>query len=144
MLAASPTRRRVVQTALAQRIDQLVECGWEPVTTTETSASLQGRRPFSWWLFLFVVIFFPFFGGILYLIFWLATSRATVFLHQEGEQVHEAGDLWLVRWQEARREAYVEQQRQIKERGFLAVMWPHLLVFLGLLALWVWFLRWYF
>ena len=133
-----------MQTALAKRIDELVECGWEPHTTTETSASLVGRRPFSWWLFLFVVIFFPFFGGILYLIFWLATSRATVFLHQDGEQVHEAGDLWLVRLQEARREALIEEQRQIKERGFLAVMWPQLLTFLALLFLWVWFLRWYF
>jgi hypothetical protein len=133
-----------MQAALARRIDELVECGWEPVTTTETSASLHGRRPFSWWLFLFVVVFFPFFGGILYLIFWLATSRATVFLHQEGEQVHEAGDLWLVRWQEARREAFVAQQREIKERGFLAVMWPQLVTFLLLLVLWVAFLRWYF
>lgn len=133
-----------MQAALARRIDQLVECGWEPVATTETSASLHGRRPFSWWLFLFVVVFFPLFGGILYLIFWLATSRATVFLHQDGEVVHEAGDLWLVRMQEAQREAFVEQQRQIKERGFLAVMWPQLVTFLVLLALWVWFLRWYF
>jgi len=132
-----------MQTALAKRIDELVECGWEPVTTTETSASLIGRRPFSWWLFLFVVIFFPFFGGILYLIFWFATSRATVFLHQDGEQVHEAGDLWLVRMQEARREALIAQQRQIKERGFLAVMWPQLLAFLVFLLVWLWFLRWY-
>jgi hypothetical protein len=133
-----------MQTALARRIDELVECGWEPVTTTETSASLHGRRPFNWWLFLFVVIFFPFFGGILYLIFWLATSRATVFLHQDGEQVHEAGDLWLVRMQEARREAFIAEQRAIKERGFLPVMWPKLVTFLVLLVLWVWFLRWYF
>ena len=133
-----------MQTALAKRIDELVECGWEPHTTTETSASLFGRRPFSWWLFLFLVIFFPFFGGILYLIFWLATSRATVFLHQDGEQVHEAGDLWLVRLQEARREALIEEQRQIKERGFLAVMWPQLLAFLVLLFLWFRFVRWYF
>lgn len=133
-----------MQTALAKRIDELVECGWEPVATTETSASLHGRRPFSWWLFLFVVIFFPFFGGILYLIFWLATSRATVFLHQDGDVVNAAGDLWLVRMQESQREAFVAQQRQIKERGFLAVMWPQLLTFLVLLALWVWFLRWYF
>jgi len=130
-----------MQAALAKRIDELVECGWEPVTTTETSATLHGRRPFSWWLFLFVVIFFPLFGGILYLIFWLATSRATVFLHQDGEQVHQAGDLWLVRLQEARREALIEEQRQIKERGFLAAMWPQLLAFLGLLLLWVWVLR---
>jgi hypothetical protein len=133
-----------MQAALAKRIDELVECGWEPVTTTETSASLIGRRPFSWWLFLFVVVFFPFFGGILYLIFWLATSRATVFLHQDGEQVHEAGDLWLVRLQEARREALIEEQRQIKARGFLAVMWPQLLVYLLLLIMWIVILRRYF
>jgi len=130
-----------MQTALAKRIDELVECGCEPHTTTETSASLFGRRPFNWWLFLFVVIFFPFFGGILYLIFWLATSRATVFLHQDGEQVHEAGDLWLVRLQEARRAALIEEQRQIKQRGFLAVMWPQLIVYLVLLFLWIVLLR---
>ena len=133
-----------MQAALAKRIDELVECGWEPITTTETSASLQGRRPFNWWLFLMVVVFFPLFGGILYLIFWQATSRATVFLHQDGDEVHQSGDLWLVRMQEARREVLIREQRQIKERGFLAVMWPQLVAFLGLLALWVWFLRWYF
>lgn len=130
-----------MQSALAKRIDELVECGWEPITTTETSASLAGRRPFSWWLFLFVVIFFPVFGGVLYLIFWLATSRVTVFLHQEGEEVHAAGDLWLVRMQEARREAFIQEQKQIKERGFLAVMWPQLLAFLALLFLWIYILR---
>ncbi len=133
-----------MEAALARRVDELVECGWEPQTTTETTASLVWRPPFSWWLFLFVVIFVPLFGGILYLIFWLATSRATVFLHQEGEEVVAAGDLWLVRLQEARKEAYIAEQRQIKERGFLAVMWPKLLVFLPLLFLWAWFLRWYY
>jgi hypothetical protein len=133
-----------MHTALATRVDQLVECGWEPQTTTETTASLTGRSPFNWWLFLLVVIFFPLFGGILYLIFWLATSRATVFLHQEGDEVVTAGDLWLVRQQEAHREAFVQEQRQIKERGFWAVMWPKLLVFLAFLFLWVVFLRWYF
>lgn len=133
-----------MQPALAKRIDELVECGWEPVATTETSASLVGRRPFNFWLFLFVVVFFPLFGGILYLVFWLATSRATVFLHQDGDAVHAAGDLWLVRLQEARRVAHIEEQKQIKERGFLAVMWPNLVTFLVLLFLWVTFLRWYF
>ena len=107
---------------LARRVDQLVECGWEPRATTETSAALVGRRPFSWWLFLLLVVFFPLFGGILYLIFYLGTSRANVFLHAEGDEVVEAGDLWLVRMQEASRDAYVAQQREIKERGFLAVM----------------------
>ena len=130
--------------ALARRIDELVECGWEPDTTTETSAALHGRRPFSWWLFLFVVVFFPFFGGILYLIFWLSTSRATVFLHAEGDEVMAAGDLWLVRTQEASREASIEEHKQIKERGFLAVMWPKLLAFLVVLVGWIVLVRWYF
>ncbi len=133
-----------MHTALAKRIEELVEIGWEPHAITETTASLTGRRPFNWWLFLIVIIFFPLFGGILYLIFWLATSRATVFLHQEGDEVAAAGDLWLVKLQEARRDAVVEEQRQVKERGFLAVMWPKLVVFLVLLVLWVLFLQWYF
>ena len=95
-------------------------------------------------LFLFVVVFFPLFGGVLYLIFWLSTSRATVFLHAEGDEVVAAGDLWLVQLQEARREAFIEEQQQIKERGFLAVMWPQLLAFLVFLGLWVSILRWSF
>ena len=129
---------------LAKRVEELVEVGWEPHAITETTASLTGRRPFNWWLFVFVVVFFPLFGGILYLIFWLATSRATVFLHQEGDELVAAGDLWLVRHQETRRDAFVQEQRQIKERGFLAVMWPKLIVFFALMMLWVIFLRWYF
>ena len=132
-----------MQLALAKRIDQLVESGWEPHTTTETTASLFGRRPFNWWLFLLVVIFFPIFGGIAYLLFWLLTSKATLFLHQEGDEVVMAGDLWLVRLQEAQHQALVAEQRQIKERGFWAVMWPKLVVFLVLFALWIVFLRWY-
>jgi hypothetical protein len=130
--------------ALTKRVDELVEFGWEPQTTTETTASLVGRRPFSWWLFLLVIVFFPLFGGILYLIFWLATSRATVFLHQEGDEVVATGDLWLFQIQQGRREAHIREQRQIKERGFLAVMWPHLLTFLVLMCVWIVFLRWYF
>jgi hypothetical protein len=128
---------------LSQRVDALVANGWEPVTTTETSASLAGRRPFAWWLFLVVIFLFPLFGGLLYLIFWLATSKATVFLHVEGDEVLVAGDQWLIRLQEAEREAYVERQRRIKEKGFLPVMWPQLVASLLLIALWVYLLKTY-
>ena len=74
------------------------------------------------------MVFFPIFGGILYLIFWLASSRAVVFLHQEGEEVVERGNTWLIREQEARREVLIKEQRQIREQGFWAVMWPKLVV----------------
>jgi len=132
-----------MQQSLAQRVDGLIELGWVPRTMTETSASLVGRRPFSWWVFLFVIMFVPVFGGILYLIFWLITSRAIVFLHVEGEEVVSVGDLWLVSSQEKNREAFIQQQQKIKERGFLAVMWPQLLAFLAIMALWIAFMKWY-
>jgi hypothetical protein len=133
-----------MEAKLSQRMSELVTDGWEPVTTTETTASLVGRRPFAWWLFLIVLFLFPLFGGLLYLIFWLATSKATVFLRVEGDQLLVAGDEWLIKLQEAQREAYVERQRQIKEKGFLPVMWPQLMVSLLLIALWIYLLKTYF
>ena len=126
---------------LSQRIGELVSCGWEPVTTTETTASLMGRRPFAWWLFLIVIFIFPLFGGLLYLIFWLATSKATVFLQVKGDELTVAGDEWLIKLQEQQREAYVERQKQIKEKGFLRVMWPQLLASLLLIGLWIYLLK---
>ncbi len=130
--------------ALSNRIHQLVDFGWEPQTMTETTASMVGRRPFNWWLFLIVIFLFPLIGGIMYLIFWMATSRATVFLHQEGEAVETAGDEWLIKLQEAESASIIERQREIKERGFLAVMWPQLLVSLALIVLWIVLLKMYF
>jgi hypothetical protein len=129
---------------LAQRVHQLVKYGWEPQTTTESTASLAGRRPFNWWLFLIVIFLFPLIGGVLYLVFWVATSRATVFLHQEGGTVGTAGDDWLIKLQEAESAVTVERQREVKERGFLAVMWPQLIASLVLIVIWVYFMQWYF
>ena len=128
---------------LSQRVAELVAYGWEPVTTTESTASLLGRRPFAWWLFLIVLFVFPLFGGILYLVFWVATSKATVFLHLNGEELVTVGDVWLIKLQEAQREAYVERQQRIKEQGFLRVMWPQLVVSLVLLGLWIYLLKTY-
>jgi hypothetical protein len=130
-----------MEAVLSQRVAELVTNGWEPVTTTETTASMAGRRPFAWWLFLIVIFLFPLFGGLLYLVFWLATSKATVFLHVEDGKIVVAGDEWLIRLQEAQREAYVEKQRQIKEKGFLRVMWPQLLVSLVLIGAWIYLLK---
>lgn len=132
-----------MEAILSQRVDELVANGWEPVTTTETTASLVGRRPFAWWLFLIVMFLFPLFGGLLYLIFWLATSKATVFLHVENDEVVMVGDEWLIKLQEAEREAFVERQRQIKEDGFLKVMWPQLVASLILIGLWIYLIKTY-
>jgi hypothetical protein len=132
-----------MEAVLSKRVHELVEYGWEPQTTTETTAALTGRRPFAWWVFLFVIFIFPLFGGILYLIFWAATSRATVFLHQEGDTIEIAGDLWLIKLHEMQSVAATEKQRQIKEKGFLSVMWPQLLASLALIGVWIYLLRAY-
>jgi hypothetical protein len=132
-----------MQAIVSQRVSELVSYGWEPVTTTETSASLTGRRPFAWWLFVIVLFLFPLFGGLLYLIFWLATSKATVFIHAEGDELKVAGDQWLIRLQETQRDAYVERQQRIKEQGFLRVMWPQLLASLVLIGLWIYLVKTY-
>ncbi len=54
----------------------------------------------------------------------------------------ERGNTWLIREQEARREVLIKEQRQIREQGFWAVMWPKLVVFLGFLVVWGLFLKW--
>ena len=126
-----------MESALSQRVDKLVKDGWQPVTTTETTATLAGQRPFAWWLFIIVIFVLPLVGGLLYLVFWLATSRATVFLHVENGEVLTSGDQWLIQLQEEKHEAYVDQQRKIKENGFLKTMWPQLVVSLLFVAAWV-------
>ena len=125
------------------KVAELVNNGWELTTATQTTASLTGRRPFAWWLFILVIFLLPLIGGILYLVFWAATSKATVFLWLEGEELRFAGDEWLMKLQEAQRETYVERQRKIKEQGFLRVMWPQLLASLLLIAFWVYLLKSY-
>ena len=49
----------------------------------------------------------------------------------------------LIRLQDAQREAYVERQQQVKEKGFLRVMWPQLLVSLLLIAAWIYVVKTY-
>ena len=114
-----------MEAVLTKRVDELVSNGWQPVTTTETTASLVGRRPFAWWLFLFVLFFFPLFGGLLYLIFWLATSKATVFLHVEGDEVVVTGDNWLIQLQDAQRDAArarTRTRREMKKSRMMALV----------------------
>ena len=122
---------------LSKRIHEFVELGWEPQTMTETTATLTNRRPFEWWIFILAVFLLPVMGGVLYFIFWSATSRATVFLHQEDEELQVAGDQWLIKQQEAQRQVYIERQQDIKEKGFLKVMWPQLAASLLLFVMWI-------
>jgi hypothetical protein len=83
-------------------------------------------------------------GGLLYLAFWLATSRVTVFVFEKGGEIQMSGDVWMVELQTARREAIIEEQRQIKEEGFWKVMWPKLVLMVVMFAMWVLLFAWIF
>ena len=127
---------------VSAKVSELVGLGWLPRTTTETSASLSTRSPFAWWLFIIVVVLLPGIGGILYIAFWLATGRVTVFVYEQGGEVRMSGDTWMIDKQNVRREALIEEQRQIKERGFWSVMWPKLVVMGLCIVAWIVLLDW--
>jgi hypothetical protein len=126
------------------KVSELVDMGWRPCTSTETTASLRTRGPVNWWLFIILIFLFPFMGGLLYLAFWLATSRVTVFVFEKGGEIQMSGDVWMVELQTARREAIIEEQRQIKEEGFWKVMWPKLVLMVVMFAMWVLLFAWIF
>ncbi|WP_143001899.1 hypothetical protein [Nitrosomonas mobilis] len=118
--------------------------GWRPCTSTETTASLTTRGPFNWWLFIIIVILFPIVGGLFYLGFWLATSRATIYVFEKDGEIQISGDAWMVDLQMARREALIQELRQVKEQGFWKVMWPKMLLMAIMFGLWVLLIVWIF
>jgi len=130
--------------SVGEKVAELVNLGWRPCTCTDTSASLTTRGPFNWWLFVIIIILFPIVGGLLYLAFWLATSRVTVFVFEKDGEIQLSGDTWMVDLQLAQREAFIEEQRLVKEKGFWKVMWPKVLLMAVMLGLWVWLLTWIF
>ncbi|KAA3630272.1 MAG: hypothetical protein DWQ09_01475 [Proteobacteria bacterium] len=129
---------------ISVKVSELVDMGWRPCAATETTASLTTRGPFNWWLFVIILLLFPVVGGLLYLAFWLATSRVTIFVFEKDGEIQTSGDSWMVRLQMARREAFVQEQRQIKEQGFWKVMWPKVLLMAIMIGLWVLLLVWIF
>lgn len=129
---------------VSAKVAELVDMGWRPSAFTETTASLTTRGPFNWWLFVIILLLFPVVGGVLYLAFWLATSRVTVFVFEKDGETQTSGDGWMVDLQMARREAVIQEQRQIKEQGFWKVMWPKILLMAVMFGLWALLIMWIF
>lgn len=126
------------------KVSELVDMGWRPCALTETTASLTNRGPLNWWLFVIILLLLPIVGGLLYLAFWLATSKVTIFVFEKDGEVRTSGDAWMVDLQMARREAFIREQHQIKELGFWKIMWPKVLLMAVMFGLWVLLLMWIF
>jgi len=122
--------------ALAKRIGELTEMGWTLKSHTDTTAALDTRRPFNWWMFLLFVILLFGFGALLYLMFYLLMPKSQVFLVDKNGTVSATGDLWYIEKQEQQREMWVKKQKDIQEKGFLKVMWPSIIAVILMIAMW--------
>ena len=93
-------------------------------------------------LFALLIILFFGLGALLYLIFWLLTSRASLFLSVKEGAIVASGDVWLVEEQERERETMIARAREIKQKGFWRVMWPAVVAVIAIVAVWF-VLFWY-
>lgn len=75
-------------------------------------------------------------GALIYLACWLATFKVRLSLSVKDGQIAESGDTWLLRRQEQNRELAIQKAQEIKERGFLKVMWPSITALFVVVALW--------
>ena len=124
--------------ALAVEVETLVNLGWSVRTQTETSASLEMRRPFNWWFFLLSLLLFVGIGAVIYVLYWLITSEADLFLRQDGGTVVMSGDTGLLSRQKAESKRTGELQRDLRKRGFWKAAGPSLAA--ALFSIVVWFL----
>lgn len=125
---------------LAARVRELVDMGWDVKSQSETTAVLETRNPFNWLLFALLLLFF--FLALIYLAYWFMVSRATVFLSVENGKVVESGNLAFIARQEKDRTRTIAKAQQIKERGFWRVMWPSVLAWIAMMAMWFFLIWW--
>ena len=121
---------------LAAEMDTLVNLGWTIKTQTETTASLETRGPFNWWIFVLCLVIFFGFGVLIYTLYWLIASRSDVFLRADGDNVSMSGDVWEVQRQKANMEQAIAFQREVKQRGFWSAAGPSLIAALITIAVW--------
>ncbi|MDA1062284.1 MAG: hypothetical protein O2895_05190 [Chloroflexi bacterium] len=122
--------------ALAGRVSDLTNLGWELKSQTETTAALEARRPFNWHFFALMLVLFPGFGGALYAAFWALTPNAHLFLSERNGEVITSGGTRLLTQQSRD----VELARRINEdlhaRGFWATVAPSLLAMTLVVLVW--------
>ena len=124
--------------ALAAEIETLVSLGWSVRTQTDTSASLEVRRPFHWWIFLLSLLLFIGVGAVIYVLYWFITSEADLFVHQDEGTLVMSGDTGLLSRQKAESKRTGELQRDLRKRGFWKAAGPSLAA--ALFSIVVWFL----
>ena len=122
--------------ALAARVRDLTNLGWELKSQTETTAALETRRPFNWQFFALMLVLFPGFGGALYAAFWALTPNAHLFLSQMGDAIVTSGGTRLLAAQERDLELARRVQEDLRERSLWATVGPPVLAMVLVVAVW--------
>ena len=104
--AATPTyagerdARFIMRQALAKEVGALAESGWSIKSQSATTAELETREPFNWWLVYAGSLMLLGLGGLIYAASWLISSRVRLFLHErEDGSVTMSGDTQFASWQ---------------------------------------------
>lgn len=126
-----------MQSILAAEVGKLADWGWKVESQTESTAALETRGPFRWWFFAIMVLLFPLFGGLLYVVFWAIASRLNLFVRVGDGGLVYSGDAWYVDRQAAEAEASRQLAIQIKTQGFWKAVGPSIAMTIVGVAAWV-------
>lgn len=122
--------------ALAARVSDLTNLGWELKSQTETTAALETRRPFNWHFFALMLVLFPGFGGALYAAFWAVTPHAHLFLSERNGEVVTSGGTRLLSQQSRDIELARRVQEDLHTRGFWSTVGTSLLAMTLVVLVW--------
>lgn len=93
--------RATMRPALAKEVHALANLGWSAKTHSATSAELETREPFNWWLAYAGSLMLLGVGGLIYAVSWMISSRVRLFLHEEDDgSVTRWGDTQFASWQQ--------------------------------------------
>ena len=77
--------RADMRPTLAGEVGVLANLGWSIKSQGVTTAELETREPFNWWLAYASSLMLLGIGGLIYAASWLLTSRVRLFLHEEED-----------------------------------------------------------
>ena len=84
----------IIRPALAEDVTALANLGWSIKSQSATTAALETREPFNWWLLYAGSLMLLGVGGLIYAASWLISSRVRLFLHEnEDGSVTMRGDI---------------------------------------------------
>ena len=93
--------RAIMRPALAMEVRALGNLGWSIKSQSATTAELETREPFNWWLVYAGSLMLLGVGGLIYAGSWLISSRVRLFLHEnEDGSVTMRGDTQFLSWQQ--------------------------------------------